>query len=75
MYSITILPNDAGKTLEEVLEKAIKTDDFERRLGTQYSETSCILTLDEKIVSYPDFKSTKVQTGQSLRIFQLACGG
>lgn len=75
MYSITISSEDAGKTIGDILAHVQHTDEFKQKLGSEYSQTSCLVALDDMIIPYPDLDITTVQAGQSIKLFHLMGGG
>jgi hypothetical protein len=74
MYSLTITEEHTGKTILEIIAHVKDTDDFKRKLG-MFTETSCIVSLDGKIIVYPALCSTIVYAGQMLKVFPLTSGG
>ena len=74
MYSFTIAEEHAGKSILEIITYLQETDDFKCKLGV-FTETSCIVSLDGKIIIYPAFSSTIVYSGQLLKFLPLVAGG
>ena len=75
MYAITISPEDAGKTMREILNRAQQSEEFEQKLGSPYADLSCMVTLDDNIVSYTDLDTTTVQEGQAFKVYLMVAGG
>jgi hypothetical protein len=75
MYSIIVTDCCAGKTVREMLSAVMETDSFKQKHGSIFTETSCIVTLDERVVIYTALDDTIVSTGQSIKVYPLGHGG
>jgi hypothetical protein len=74
MYSLTITEEYAGKTMLEIITSLKDTDGFKSKLGL-FTETSCIVSVDDEIIVFPALRSTIACGGQLLKIFPLFSGG
>ena len=73
-YCFTITEEYAGKTLLEIIRGfgkpgGLQAPDF------AYSEKSCFVTLDGKIIVYPLLNTTVVSAGQYIKVYPLVAGG
>ena len=75
MFALTISSEDAGKTMREILNRVQQLDNFEQKLGSPYADLSCMVTLDDNIVPYPDLDTATVQEGQSFKVYLMVAGG
>lgn len=75
MFSLVVSDEYAGKTLFEMISIFRDSDCLKQKLGHEYTETSCIVTLDGEIIVYTSFDSIKLNAGQLIKIFPLTSGG
>ena len=75
MYSLVIAQDNAGKTVIDVLDGIRETDEFKSAMKYGFSETSCLVTLDEKFISCSDRPATVVAAGQQMVIYPSFAGG
>ena len=75
MFSITISSDDTGKSVGEILERVRQTEVFKQQAGSQYSHTSCIVTLDDIIIPYSKLNTAIAYVGQNVKVIHLVGGG
>ena len=75
MYSTLVPEWSSGKTLKEFLSTIAETDDFVQVHGSGYSESSCIVVLEDRVIASTAQSNTIVNTGQSVKIFPMVHGG
>ena len=75
MYSTTIVEEYSGMTLLEIISTLKNTDAFKSKMGSAFTETTCLVTLDDEIFAYPSLGSTIARTGQLMKVIPLVSGG